>query len=145
MLTQKIAHFIANQDILSMRPTSSVADAAKRMAERHLGAVLVADGDNLLGIFTERDLLEKVVARSRSPEDTELAEVMSHDPAAVSPMDTMLTAILTMKEHMSRHLLVRDHGRIVGIVSVRDVLRAVVVERTEDHQHLENLWEGFPV
>ncbi|MFC1664756.1 cyclic nucleotide-binding/CBS domain-containing protein [Pseudomonadota bacterium] len=145
MLTQKIAHFIANQDILSMPPTSSVADAAIRMAERHLGAVLVTDGDNLLGIFTERDLLEKVIARSRSPKDTELGEVMSHDPTSVAPTDTMLTAILTMKEQMSRHLLVRDRGRIIGIVSVRDVLRAVVVERTEDHQHLENLWEGFPV
>ncbi len=145
MLKQEIADFITKQDILRMPPSCTVADTAACMAERHLGAVLVADGEKLHGIFTERDLLEKVVARNREPEDTKLVDVMTLDPAFVAPTDTILAAILAMKEQMSRHLLVRDGGRIVGIISVRDILRAIIVERTEDHQQFETLWEGFPV
>lgn len=145
MLKHEIARFIASQDLLRMSPTSSVANAAARMAERHLGAVIVADGEDQLGIFTERDMLEKVVAIGRAPKDTVLGDVMTLDPASIAPTDTVLDAIFAMKEHRSRHLLVRANGNTIGILSVRDILRAVIVEHTEDHRLFDNLWEGFPV
>lgn len=145
MLKQKLAHFITDHDLLRLPPSNLVSDAAVRMAERHLGAVLITDDEEVLGIFTERDMLEKVIASGRTPGGTTLAEVMTPNPAFVTPSDTVLDAILAMKEHRSRHLLVREDVGIVGIVSVRDILRAVIVERTEDRQHLEDLWEGFPV
>ena len=131
--------------LLQLPPETSVRAAAELMAGRHVGAVLVTAADQLRGIFTERDSLERVVAAGLSPDNTALEAVMTEDPVSIGPDDSVLSAIFTMKEQRTRHLTVRDGGRVIGIISVRDLLRAVVDEKQESRHQLSDLWDGFPV
>ena len=145
MLEQKIEDVLGMQTLLRMSADSSVTSAAKVMADNHVGAMLVSDGDEVCGIFTERDLLERVVAPGLPAYSTPLRAVMTGNPASIAPQDTLLSAVISMRQHLTRHLLVKRAGEVVGIVSVRDILRAVVDTMTEDQQRLDYLWQGFPV
>lgn len=145
MLDSKVADVIGKQELLRLPLDTSVAEAAKRMAERHVGAMLVCEGEAMCGIFTERDMLERVVAADLSPGATLLKDVMTPDPASIAAGDTLLDAIFAMKERLTRHLLVERGDEVVGIVSVRDLLRAMVDSRLEERQQVTDLWEGFPV
>ncbi len=145
MLESKVADVIGKQELLRLSSDTSVAEAAKQMAERHVGAMLVCEGEVLRGIFTERDMLERVVAADLSPGATLLKEVMTPDPAAIAADETLLQAIFAMKERLTRHLLVTRGEDLIGIVSVRDLLRAVVDSRLEERQRFDDLWDGFPV
>lgn len=145
MLESRVIDVIGKQELLRLPPNTSVAEAAKRMAERHVGAMLVCEGEAMLGIFTERDMLERVVAADLPPGDTVLSEVMTPDPASIGAGETLLDTIFAMRERLTRHLLVRQGAEVVGIVSVRDLLRAVVESSLEERQRRDDLWEGFPV
>ena len=145
MLDSKVADVIGKQELLRLPLDTSVAEAAKRMAERHVGAMLVCEGEAMRGIFTERDMLERVVAADLSPGATLLKDVMTPDPASIAAGDTLLDAIFAMKERLTRHLLVERGEEVVGIVSVRDLLRAMVDSRLEERQQFTDLWGGFPV
>lgn len=145
MLDSPVADAIGEQDLLRLSPDTSVATAARRMAERHVGAMLVCEGGTMQGIFTERDLLERVVAAGRPPETTLLVDVMTPDPASIGRSESLLQAIFAMKERRTRHLLVKHDGEVVGIVSVRDLFRALVQASIEERRRLDDLWEGFPV
>ncbi len=145
MLERKIAEVMGTQELLQLSPDTSVAEAAKRMAKHHVGAMLVCEGEAMCGIFTERDMLERVVAADLSPGSTLLKEVMTPDPASIAAHATLLQAIFAMKTHLTRHLLVRRGDDLIGIVSVRDLLRAVVDSRLEERQRVADLWDGFPV
>ena len=145
MLEQKIEDVLGMQTLLRMSADSSVTSAAKVMADNHVGAMLVSEGDEIAGIFTERDLLERVVAPGLPAYSTPLRSVMTSNPVSISPQDTLLSAVISMRQQLTRHLLVKRAGEVVGILSVRDVLRAVVDTMTEDQQRLDYLWQGFPV
>jgi len=145
MLDRNIVEVIGKQDLLRMDVGDSVAAAARKMTDYHVGAMLVCEDGETCGIFTERDMLERVVAEGLPSDDTPLRDVMTPHPAAVAAGETVLDAIFAMREHRSRHLLVRDGEQIVGIVSVRDVLRSVVEDRMAEEQRLVDLWQGFPV
>ena len=145
MLEQKIEDVLGMQTLLRMSADSSVTSAAKVMADNHVGAMLVSEGDEVCGIFTERDLLERVVAPGLPAYSTPLRSVMTGNPVSISPQDTLLSAVISMRQQLTRHLLVKRAGEVVGILSVRDVLRAVVDTMTEDQQRLDYLWQGFPV
>jgi len=145
MLDSSIGDVIGQQELLRLPLGTSVAEAAERMAERHVGAVLVCEGKTIRGIFTERDMLERVVAANLSPGATRLQEVMTADPASIASEGTLLEAIFAMRERMTRHLLVTHGGEVDGIISVHDLLRAVVDASLEERKQVEDLWEGFPV
>ncbi len=145
MLQRKIVELIGDQELVRMPVDASVTEAAQRMASRHVGAMLVCEGEEMRGIFTDRDMLERVAAAGLPPADTPLREVMTPDPVSIGPGDTVLEAIFAMKSQMTRHLLVKDGGRVVGIISVRDLLRSVVDESVEERKQFEDLWQGFPV
>ncbi len=145
MLDREIGGLIERQDLLRLSEKTTVGDAARQMATRHIGAVLVCDRDAVRGIFTERDMLDRVVAAGLSPEGATLKDVMTPDPASIGPRDSVRAAIFAMKRQGSRHLTVKEHGEILAIVSVRDLLRAVVEESDENRQVLDDLWTGFPV
>ena len=145
MLDREIAGLIERQDLLRLAEETKVADAAKQMAARRVGAVLVCAGDCVTGIFTERDMLDRVVAAGLSPEGVALKKVMTPEPASIGPRDSVCSAIFAMKQQGSRHLTVKERGEILAIVSVRDLLRAVVEESVGNRQVLDDLWEGFPV
>ena len=145
MLDRTIAGLIEGQELLRLPGETKVREAARQMSVRHIGAILVGDREQEYGVFTERDMLDRVVAGGLSPDETALSEVMTPNPAFIGPGDTVRTAIFAMKEQRSRHLMVRQGGEVFAIVSVRDLLRSVVEENVENRQVLDDLWEGFPV
>jgi len=102
-------------------PNTSVMDAAQQMHARHVRAVLVIDGDaNLVGIFTERDAISRVLATGRDPVATKLADVMTNNPETITPQQTAAEVLRLMKELHVRHLPVVDDDKTVGIVVRND-------------------------
>ena len=125
------------QTLLTLGADVSVRQAAKLMAERHIGAVLITADGRLEGIFTERDVLNKIVAPGRDPEAVKLAEVMTRNPDTVSPDASALDTLIRMQSKGYRHVPVVDDGELIGIVSVRDLFNAVKRELEEDIQERE--------
>lgn len=111
---------VNNQQLLALPRTTSVRAAARAMRERRVGAVLVVADGRLEGIFTERDMVNRVVAESRDPDVTTLAEVMTAEPDTAAPHTTAIEALRRMQDGGYRHLPIVDRGRLVGIVSRRD-------------------------
>jgi CBS domain-containing protein len=111
---------VSNQQLLQLPPTATVRGAARAMCDRHVGAVLVTMDGQLEGIFTERDMVNRVVAEGRDPDHTTLAEVMTAAPDTIAPGATAIEALRRMDDGGYRHLPIVDRGRLVGIVSRRD-------------------------
>lgn len=124
MQERTIRDIIAGQDALSAQVGSSVERAATQMKDRGVGAILVLDGVNLVGIFTERDALYRVVAAGRDPGQTTLAEVMTADPTTVHPDSPFTNALEIMHVGRFRHVPVVDQGRPIGMVSSLDAMGA---------------------
>ena len=122
MSRRTIRDILQLRTLVKVRPETRVGEVARRMRDSYVGAVLVMDGDHLMGIFTERDVLDRVVAEGRSPDATEIQSVMTSGPIRVGLDMTTIDAARIMKERRLRHLPVEDNGTIVGIVSVRDFL-----------------------
>jgi len=111
---------VSNQQLLELPPTATVRGAALAMRERHVGAVLVTTDGHLNGIFTERDMVNRVVAESRDPDQATLADVMTANPDTIAPTTTAIDALRLMNDGGYRHLPIVENGRVVGIVSRRD-------------------------
>ncbi len=125
------------RDLLELPAGASVRDAAQAMRDWDVGAVLVTENGRLAGIFTERDLVNRVIACDRDPESTPLFEVMTRDPDTISPEATALEALRLMEDGGYRHVPVVAEGRLVGIVSGRDFLGS-----EKDRLDMESgLWE----
>lgn len=133
---------IINRNVIALPPASTVGDAVRLMAERHVGAVMIIEADKLIGIFTERDVVTRVVARKHSPDTMTLAEVMTTSPHTVGPDDTALDALSRMSQHGFRHLPVVKDGKVIGMISVRDLYAAVTRQLEEDIQAQESMILG---
>jgi len=108
--------------LLTAPPEITVRKATELMARRKVGAVMVVRHERLVGIFTERDAVFRVIARGRDPQTTRLADVMTTAPQAVDPDKSFGYALLLMYENGFRHLPVIDNGKLIGIVSARNAL-----------------------
>jgi CBS domain-containing protein len=126
---------VHDQTLLHLPATATVREAAREMRTRHVGAVLVVAGTRLEGIFTERDMVNRVVAEGLDPDGTKLAEVMTRNPDTVGPNDTALVALRRMQDGAYRHLPVVDSGRLVGIIAPG------FRRRREGRLDLKRLWE----
>ena len=125
-----------DREILAVRPQATVAEAVRIMNEQNIGAVLVTDDDRrLLGIFTERDVLRRVVDGSLDPQETPISEVMTTSVACVRPSTKVHEALVVFNTHNCRHLPVVDNDRVTGLLSIRDVTAALVQD--QDHQITE--------
>ncbi len=111
---------VMTKQALHQPPAASVCDAIKVMAERNISSVLVCEAGQLLGIFTERDAVRRVLALGRDPAHTPLAEVMTRDPDTIRPEEGVDEAIRRMDEFGYRHLPVVDGNGVVGVLSLRD-------------------------
>jgi CBS domain-containing protein len=112
---------VRHQDPLMLPPSTSIMEAAQQMHARHVRAVLVIEGDaNLVGIFTERDAISRVLAAGRDPVATTLAEVMTNNPETITPQQAAAEVLRLMKELRVRHLPVIDGGKTIGIVVRND-------------------------
>ena len=135
-MERKIIPDVIGQQQLVMLPSSAtVREAAICMSERQVGAVLVTCDGALEGIFTERDLLHRVVAPGRDPNGTRLVEVMTKNPDTIEADDYAIEALSRMSERGYRHLPVLDQGRLVGIVSRRDFLGEEIILVEEEFGH----------
>jgi CBS domain-containing protein len=132
MARRIVPDLVQNQVLTILSPTLSVREAAKAMAERNIGAVLVAEGGRLKGICTERDVAHRVVAKGRDPNLTTIADIMTHDPAVIAPDERPAVALDIMRRIGCRHLPVLDGERIVGMLSIRDLYAAIHEDLAED-------------
>lgn len=107
----------------TIRPNESIYDAARVMTDRRVGCLLVLNGQRLIGLISERDVLVRVVGEGREPRSIAVADVMLADPAVVAPNDSIGDAMRLMTDRRTRHLPVVDEGRLVGLVSIGDLTR----------------------
>ena len=114
---------IMTQDVLGLEPATSLVDAARRMHERRVGAVVVTEGDRLVGIVTERDVLRAVATGSI---DGSVGDAMTHGPDTIGPEEGAGHAAALMIHGGFRHLPVVDSGDVVGMLSIRDLVRVSV-------------------
>jgi CBS domain-containing protein len=126
----------------SVRPDSSVFDALALMAEHDIGGVLVIDHDQLVGIFTERDYARKIVLKGLSSRNVTVGELMTTKVQTITPSDQITAVMNTMTNKRFRHLPVTDDGKVVGIITIGDVVKAVMQEQEATIQHLANYISG---
>lgn len=119
---KQIGELIEGQTLTVIEPGWSVRNAAERMTERNIGAVAVVEKGTLAGVFSERDIMSRVVARGLNPDSTEVSDVMSRELVVAAPSEDVLSAIQKMHSIGSRHLPVVDDGKLVGMISIRDLL-----------------------
>lgn len=112
--------------VWSVSPTDTVLHALAVMSERDIGAVLVLDDEKLVGVFTERDYARKVVLAGRSSKESQVEEVMTSHVVCVSPGQSIETCMALMTNKRLRHLPVVDHKRVIGIVSIGDLVKATI-------------------
>lgn len=122
MFSQPVKSVMERKKLLIAPPGMTVSEAAKQMAKNRVGAVLIVDKESLIGIFTERDAVFRVMAQGLDLNATRLADVMTPQPKTVDPGKSFGYALLLMHENGFRHVPVIDKGSLVGIVSARNAL-----------------------
>jgi CBS domain-containing protein len=130
------------RDIISISEEASVLEAITIMAERSIGSLLAMDGDELRGIVTERDYARKVIVKGRSSKSTKVKEIMTTDVRTTSPEQTVNACMTTMTDKRIRHLPVLDNGKVVGLISIGDLVQAIIADQQEEIQHLEQYISG---
>lgn len=129
-----IHSFLNNREIYFVDIDATVLETVRYMVERNIGAVAVVHDGDLLGIFSERDLMKRVVSEGRDPSQTAVSEVMTAEPRVVSPMERITECTRLMKENGFRHLPVCDGRRLVGLISLRDLILHDLSEREGEVQ-----------
>jgi len=132
------------RNVFSVAPTLSVADAVAEMNRNRVGSVLVLDGEKILGIFTERDVLRRVVGAGLDPKGTLVSEVMTAGVMTITPEVTIEDTMVIFTEKRCRHLPVVDGGRLVGTISIGDITRWMADSHRAEAEHLKNyITSGF--
>jgi CBS domain-containing protein len=142
---KSVAHILkakADQRIYSIAPTASVLDAVKLMAERNIGALVVMEGEKIVGIITERDYARKIVLMARSSKDTPVRDIMTPSAMYVSPVQTNEECMALMTETRVRHLLVVDTGKLIGLISIGDLVKDIISEQKFIIEQLEHYITG---
>ena len=116
-------------DVWTVRPDDTVFDSLQLMADKGVGALLVLDGSKLVGIVTERDYARKVILEGKSSRDSSVAEVMTKHVLCVSPERTIEECMALMTDKRARHLPVLDHKELIGVVSIGDLVKAMIHEQ----------------
>ena len=128
----RICDLIKNQETYQAEMGQTVLETVRTMVEHNIGAVPVLHNGRLVGIFSERDLMKRVVAQGRDPHSTCLAEVMTDDPVTVSMNEEVGNCMALMRQHSFRHLPVCHEGQLVGMVSLRDILLHDLNEKDDE-------------
>lgn len=128
---------VSDQDLLTLPQSATVLEAAVKMSEHKVRSTLVVTGERLEGIFTGTDLIDRVVAKSLNPSDTELRAVMTANPVTLSPGSLAIDALRMMHESGFRHLPICEGERFLGIVSRRDFM----ADEEEEIEREDRLWE----
>jgi CBS domain-containing protein len=128
---RSIKAIVGERQTITVDALTTVGDAARVMASHQIGAVAILDGERLAGIFTERDVLNRVVAAARDAEHTSVREVMSADLVVAEVGESYDVCLTRMQQAHVRHLIVLERGHLAGVVSLRDLLRVDLDEKDE--------------
>lgn len=128
--------------VISISPTASVLDAIKIMADRSIGSLVVMDGGELKGIVTERDYARKVIVKGRSSESTEVGEIMSTDVVTATVQQTVTQCMELMNGRRIRHLPIVGDDGVIGMISIGDLVQAIIADQQEEIQQLESYISG---
>jgi CBS domain-containing protein len=120
---RQIGEIIEGHPLFHVPPAATVRDVARTMSDRNIGAIAVLDSGKLVGIFSERDVLTRIVAEGRDADDTRVDSVMTKDIIVAAPTDDINEALQKMRECNCRHLPVVQSGNLVGMISIRDLLQ----------------------
>ena len=141
MKVKEILRRKGNQ-IISVSPNATVLDALRLMAEKNLSGVMVMEGEDVKGIFTERDYARKIVLRGRTSADSQISEVMVTNLVTITPEASVNDCMQLMTGKLIRHLPVLEGEKIVGIISIGDVVKSMIEEQQDVIQHLEQYIAG---
>ncbi len=123
--------------VWAVKSDAPVLEAIKIMAEKKIGALLVIDKDEMAGIVSERDYARKVILHGKSSHETPVSEIMSTNVISVEPNDTIDKCMELMSQHNIRHLPVLERGKVTGILSVGDLVKAIIANQRQTIQELE--------
>ena len=123
--------------VYAIAPEAPVLDAVRQMAERRVGALVVMKGERLTGIVSERDYARKVILQGRSSAQTSVAEIMSGEPLTVSPDTDVFDCMRLCTDRRVRHLPVIENQRVVGVISIGDLVKAVIDTQAEQIEQLQ--------
>ncbi|MCP4359192.1 MAG: CBS domain-containing protein [Chloroflexi bacterium] len=143
IVTQLLHGKTESDTIWSIGPEATIYEALTLMANKNVGALMVVDDDQAVGVFSERDYARKVVLRGRSSKKTAVREAMASPVISVKTSDSVQTCMEKMTVNRIRHLLVTDNnGNMVGVISIGDVVKAVIAEQQNIIEHLEGYITG---
>jgi CBS domain-containing protein len=128
--------------VISVPRETPVLEAIRQMAEHGIGSVLVMQGDELIGIATERDYARKVILKGRSSLDTPVADIMSSPVISIGPDEQIRRCMRIVSERRIRHLPVLENGLVVGLVSIGDLLKCVIEDQQKEIQQLQQYIAG---
>ena len=133
---------VKGRDIWSVTPNTSVFDALQVMADKNIGALLVMEGDQLAGIFSERDYARKVILKGKSSKELSVYEIMTEKVDCVRPSQSVRECMTLMTEKHHRHLPVVEGEQVVGMVSIGDVVKAIISDQEFTIEQLESYITG---
>jgi CBS domain-containing protein len=131
-------------DVWSVTPESTVLEAIQMMADKNVGALLVTKDGRLLGVLSERDYTRKIVLKGRSSKDTPVRDILSGHVVSASPDHTVDECLRLMTEHRIRHLPVMDGTKILGVISIGDLVNCIISAQSSTIQQLETYITGYP-
>jgi CBS domain-containing protein len=140
-----VAHILtskSDRSVYTIAPAASVFEAVKLMADKSIGALVVVDGENIVGMITERDYARAIVLMARSSKTTAVREIMTARVMYVLPDQTSEQCMALMTEHRLRHLPVVDQGKLVGLISIGDLVKDVISEQKFTIQQLQHYITG---
>jgi CBS domain-containing protein len=140
-----LAHILNSKPdhtVYTTTPTTSVFDAVKLMAEKSIGALVVTEGERVAGMVTERDYARKIVLMARSSKETAVRDIMTTSVMYVRPDQTSEECMALMTEHRLRHLPVLDKGKLIGLISIGDLVKDIISEQKFTIQQLEHYISG---
>jgi len=147
-MSETIASILTNKGnmIWSVDPDATVYDAIALMADKGVGALLVVAEGSLVGILSERDYARKVILQGRSSKDTPVREIMTAELITVTPQHTVDECMQIMTDHHIRHLPVLDQGRLANVVSIGDLVKAIISAQAHTINHLHSyIGSNYPV
>ena len=138
----QVRDIVHDRNLFHVEEGCSVADVARRMAELHVGAIVVLSGERLRGVFSERDLMNKVVLARLDPETTPVEKVMSTAVTTIDELAGIEEAMELMQSHNCRHLPVTRGSRVVAFLSMRDLMNYELARKTEELHHMRAYIHG---
>jgi CBS domain-containing protein len=133
---------VKGRDIWSIGPDASVFDALKLMAEKDVGALVVLDGGNLIGVISERDYARKIALLGRASPTTQVKEIMTTDVVCVDPEQNVDQCMALVTEKRVRHLPVLENGKLIGLISIGDLVKSIITEQQFIIEQLERYITG---